>query len=276
MRIFLIDKFLIRHLGFLYLEIKSALFVKYSVKGNFKFFKKLYVRYFVNYLESFKYYIFYKTKTNDQDLYLDQNYKLNTHGIEFLTKQNINLFNFLNYNKEVGPKKATTENKIDYIKAELYARNSGFHKLVQNYLNVSSCNFYIASHNTFPYEKDEQVKTSFWHRDRDGIKLVKIFIYLTDVGPECGGHFFILGSHKKKPLKFAPQFRYRDKVVKKSFKNENIIEILGDAGTCFMEDTTGLHRGSKPVNGNTRSILSFTYFTGPLYYDENCGTIDLV
>ena len=92
---------------------------------------------------------------------------------------------------------------------------------------------------------------------------------------ECGPHFFILGSHKKKPLRFVPQFRYRDKTVKKYFKNENIIEIFGNAGTCFIEDTSGFHRGSKPINNNKRSILCLTYFTGPVYYEKNCKYINL-
>lgn len=275
MRIFLIDKFLIRHLGFFYLEIKSALFLKLPTRGNFKLLKRLYVRLVVNYIESLKYYLFYYSKKKDENLHLDKDYNLESHGIEFLENQNINLFDFLNYNEDRDKNTITTQNEINFKKAELHARNSGFHKLARNYLKVSNCNFYIASHNTFPFEKDEQVKTSFWHRDRDGIKLVKIFVYLSDVGPECGAHFFILGSHKKKPLRFVPQFRYRDKIIKKYFKNENIIEIFGTAGTCFMEDTTGFHRGSKPLNNNKRSMLSFTYFTGPLYYDENCDNINL-
>ena len=37
-----------------------------------------------------------------------------------------------------------------------------------------------------------------------------------------------------------------------------------------MEDTTGFHRGSRPLENNVRSILSFTYFTGPMSYEQNC------
>jgi len=114
-----------------------------------------------------------------------------------------------------------------------------------------------------------------WHKDRDGIKLVKIFIYLTDVNIDCGAHFFILGSHKKKPLRFVPQFRYKDRAIKNNFNIENIIEIVGKAGTCFVEDTSGFHRASRPKNGNNRSIISFTYFTGPLYHKHNCEYIEL-
>ena len=55
MRIFLFDKFLIRHLAFLYLEIKSAIFTNYS--GKNKFLKIIYLRLIVNYIESFNFYL---------------------------------------------------------------------------------------------------------------------------------------------------------------------------------------------------------------------------
>ena len=275
MRIFLLDKFFIRHVGFIYLELKSSLLLKLPTKGKFKLLKRLYVRLLINYLESFKYYISKDTFKIDQNLIKEKNFQLEKHGIQFLKNIDINKFDFLTYNTDRNPKTATTQNIIDINKAELFAKNNNFHNLARDYLNVKNCNFYVASHNTYPYEEDERVKTNFWHRDRDGIRLVKIFVYLSDVGPDCGGHFYILGSHKIKPLRFVPQFRYKDTVIQKYFNKNQIIEIYGKKGTCFMEDTTGFHRGSKPLKNNSRSILSFTYFTGPLYYDENCTFINL-
>ncbi len=275
MRVFLIDKFLIRHIAFLYLEIKSSIFLKLPIKGKFKIFKRLYVRFLINYIESVKYYLSKKKIDTKDNLIDNKNLKLEEHGIEFLKKVDINKFDFLNYNLERKINSATTINKINFHKAKIFAKKNDFHKLAKNYLKVDRCNFFVASHNTYAYERDEEVETNFWHKDRDGVKLVKIFIYLSDVSHESGPHFFILGSHKKKPLRFVPQFRYEDKVIKKYFNNNNIFEICGDKGTCFIEDTSGFHRGSKPINNNIRSILSFTYFTGPVYYDEDCGEIDL-
>ena len=56
--------------------------------------------------------------------------------------------------------------------------------------------------------------------------------------------------------------------IKKYFGQDKIIEVLGEAGTCFMEDTTGFHRGSRPLENNVRSILSFTYFTGQWFMSK--------
>ena len=86
---------------------------------------------------------------------------------------------------------------------------------------------------------------------------------------------FIYWDLIKKAFRFVPQFRYKDKAIKNYFKIQNIIEIFGKAGTCFVEDTTGFHRGSKPKDDSNRSILCFTYFTGPLHQESNCEYIEL-
>ena len=275
MRIFLFDKFLIRHLVFFYTEIKSAIFSKKVVRGNFKFFKILYVRFLINYIESFNYY-YNSFFTNNKKINSENNNLLiQKDGIQFLENVDINSLDFIVYNNQNVENNAVSINKINFNKGEIFCRKSGFFKLVKNYLGVSECNLSIKSWNTYSYANEFEVKTNLWHRDRDGIKVCKIFIYLTDVKNECGGHFYIVRSHKIKPLRFVPQFRYRDEIVKKYFNNNKIIEVMGNAGTCFFEDTTGLHRGSKPIGVNKRSILSFTFFTGPLLLDENCGVVTL-
>ena len=275
MNIYNIDKFLIRHFVFFYFEIKRAIIDKQPTRGSFKILKRLYVRLVVNYIETINYYLFNYSKYKNKNLNLDKNYNLEIHGIEFLKNQNINLIDFIIYNHNKNSNTIITTNKINYKKAELFAKSNNFHKIAKKYLKVNNCNLFVDSWNTYTFDKDEQLQTGLWHRDRDGIKLVKIFIYLTDMKTGCGAHFYILGSHKKKPFRFVPQFRYKDKAIKNYFKIENIIEIFGEAGTCFVEDTTGFHRGSKPKDDSNRSILCFTYFTGPLHQESNCEYIEL-
>ena len=122
MRIFLFDKFLIRHIAFLYLEIKSSIFLKLTIKGKFKFFKRLYVRFLINYIESIKYYISKKKIDTIDNLIDNKNLKLEEHGIEFLKKVDINKFDFLIYNLERENNSGTTINKIDFYKAEQFAK----------------------------------------------------------------------------------------------------------------------------------------------------------
>ena len=275
MRIFLFDKFLIRHLAFLYLEIKSAIFTNYSVVGKNKFLKIIYLRLIVNYIESFNFYLKKLFKKKNKINIYNKNYTIQDHGIQFLEKVNIKSLNFIKFNDRKKSSDISIHNEIDFINAEKFAKKVGFHGLVEDYLKTTECQLFVDSWNTYSYKNDEQLKTGLWHRDRDGIKLVKFFIYLTDVNSNCGGHFFVIGSHNIKPLRFVPQFRYKDMNIKKYFGQDKIIEVLGEAGTCFMEDTTGFHRGSRPLENNVRSILSFTYFTGPMVYEQNCGKINL-
>ena len=275
MRIFFFDKLFIRHLAFLYLEIKSAILTNYSVVGKNKFLKRIYLRIIVNYIESFNFYFEKFFKKKDKIDILDKNYTIKDHGIQFLEKVNIKSLNFIKFNYRNKSSDISIHNEIDFINAEKFARKVGFHKLATDYLKTTDCQLFIDSWNTYSYKNDEQLKTGLWHRDRDGVKLVKFFIYLTDVNSNCGGHFFVIGSHNIKPLRFVPQFRYKDMKIKKYFGQDKIIEVLGEAGTCFMEDTTGFHRGSRPLENNVRSMLSFTYFTGPIVYEQNCGKISL-
>ncbi len=275
MLIYKFNKPFLRHIMFFYLELKSAIFSKYHVRGNLKFIKRLYVRLIVNYIESFNYYfskIFEKNKT---EINKTKKLDININGVEFLKNVDLNSIDFLKINNNKDKNQITSKNEINFKKGEIFAKNLGFHNLAKNYLNTSSCNFFISSWNTFSFKNDDELKTGLWHRDRDGIKLLKFFIYLSDVDETTGPHYFISGSHKKKPLRFVPQFRYEDIKIREYYNENEILKIVGSKGTCFMEDTTGIHRGSRPYFEKYRSILSYSYFTGPLYYEENCKLINL-
>jgi hypothetical protein len=53
-----------------------------------------------------------------------------------------------------------------------------------------------------------------------------------------------------------------------------MIKIKGNAGTAFVADTTGLHRGMPPKK-MPRSILQFIYFTGPIIWEPETLMINL-
>ena len=50
-------------------------------------------------------------------------------------------------------------------------------------------------HTSFHRQPDSEA-AQFFHFDLDRIKWLKIFVYLTDVGPENGPHSFVRGSHR--------------------------------------------------------------------------------
>ena len=103
-----------------------------------------------------------------------------------------------------------------------------------------------------------------WHFDMDRPKWLKVFVYLTDVGPENGPHSFIEGTHRRFGIPFALRSRgyarLTDYEISKHFTKERIVELIGKRGTVIVEDTRGLHKGVPVITGD-RLILQFEYCT---------------
>jgi hypothetical protein len=135
---------------------------------------------------------------------------------------------------------------------------------------------------TFPGYVD--VPAESFHRDRDCFRFVKMFVYLSDVDSNSGPHQFVQLSHNPDVL----QAYFRSKGINVDFPRlfegnsrnlnlaeiekifgVNILTITGAAGSTFLEDTYGLHRGTRPTS-SSRMIFSVTYTGLPLRYaNEN-------
>jgi len=101
-----------------------------------------------------------------------------------------------------------------------------------------------------------------WHFDMDRPKWLKVFFYLTDVGPENGPHSFIEGTHRRFGIPFALRskgyVRLTDEEISNHFTKERIVQMTGKRGTVIVEDTRGLHKGMPVITGD-RLILQFEY-----------------
>jgi hypothetical protein len=102
-----------------------------------------------------------------------------------------------------------------------------------------------------------------FHRDVDDLKFIKLFVYLTDVAAENGPHEFIRGSHADGTL--GRIRRYTDEEVRDAFGSDRIVRFTGPAGSAFLENTYGMHRGL-PVNEGRRLIFQVVYSLLPLVY----------
>jgi len=109
-------------------------------------------------------------------------------------------------------------------------------------------------------DEDPEEAENF-HRDIDDWRQLKLFIYLTDVGAGAGPHVFIRKSHRvKKALQIR---RYSDDEVAKDFGYDEIVTFTGFQGTCFLENTFGLHKGT-PARLENRLLLQVLYSMNPL------------
>lgn len=131
--------------------------------------------------------------------------------------------------------------------------------LAEMYLNARP-KFDVLSmwwHTNFQSKADSEAG-QFYHFDLDRLKWLKVFIYLTDVGPQDGPHSFIEGSHASggipQNLLEKGYVRLSDDEVLRNFGSSREVLFSAPRGTIIIEDTRGLHKGH-PVSGNSRLIL---------------------
>jgi len=149
---------------------------------------------------------------------------------------------------------------------------------VEAYIGCTPTIAAFAAWHTFPGRVDAPAE--MFHRDRDDFSFVKLFVYLSDVDAQSGPHEFIQCSHNPDALQayfqskglqvelprlFEGNSRNLALADLKAILGPNIINTSGPAGFGFLEDTFGLHRGTRPVSGS-RLIFSVTYTGLPLRY----------
>jgi hypothetical protein len=112
------------------------------------------------------------------------------------------------------------------------------------------------------HDKPDSEAAQFYHFDLDRLKWLKVFIYLTDVGPKDGPHSFIRGSHVPGgiPEHFLKKgyARLSDEEVIAHYGPDSEVTFAAPKGTIIVEDTRGLHKGN-PVAGNARLILQLQF-----------------
>jgi hypothetical protein len=118
---------------------------------------------------------------------------------------------------------------------------------------------------TYPVDaspEDRDRHAHLFHRDVDDFSFFKFFFYLTDVAPGEGAHVLVRGSHRRPPARnFADRWnirRYSDDEVRAAYDAGDILEITGDAGTGFAENTLCIHKGRTPAT-SARLLLQLQY-----------------
>ena len=102
-----------------------------------------------------------------------------------------------------------------------------------------------------------------FHRDVDDLRFVKFFTYLTDVDEDSGPHVYVPGSHRQNKL--TKIRRYSDEEIVAAFGPECEKRFVGPAGTAFLENTYGFHRGY-PAKTRPRLAIGVTYSLRPIPY----------
>ena len=116
-------------------------------------------------------------------------------------------------------------------------------------------------HTNYHTQPDAEA-AQFFHFDMDRFKWLKIFIYLTDVGPENGPHAFVRGSHQTGAIPDRilrrGYVRLTDEEVAEHYPAKDILSFSAPRGSIILEDTRGLHKGTR-VSGDSRLILQLQF-----------------
>lgn len=117
------------------------------------------------------------------------------------------------------------------------------------------CDTLVAPMNQEKFEQDFFTSSNIhdnslrFHRDLDGNRFLKMFIYLTDCYESNGSHCYVEESARKAKFGLFLDKRLTVNQIKKYFGVDSINTIIGKAGTSFIEDTTGWHSGKIPREG---------------------------
>jgi hypothetical protein len=130
--------------------------------------------------------------------------------------------------------------------------------VAQTYLGCLPTLYSLHAWWTFPGHGKAQLSQEF-HRDRDDFKFCTLFVYLTDVDMSASPHVYLRRTHRTDLVKAAVErsgtrFDYRSLYLdnEEGYGRDELYErlfpgmaetITGSAGTAFVADTGGLHKG---------------------------------
>jgi hypothetical protein len=117
--------------------------------------------------------------------------------------------------------------------------------IVSGFLGAKPTISYMTAWWSMPHEDAKAEQAELFHRDVDDIKFVKLFCYLTDVDDTSGPHMFVPGSQNIDKLTRIR--RYQDSEIVEAFGVNSLSTFTGKAGTAFLENTYGFHRGIPPI-----------------------------
>jgi hypothetical protein len=120
----------------------------------------------------------------------------------------------------------------------------------------------------------QQVETRYWHCDGEDVRILKIIVYLSDVGPDDGPFCYVAKARTPKgALKTFDGGRVSDAVLDEKVASDGRVACTGPAGTVLFADTCSLwHRGAVGT-ARDRLTLFFSYNSQSPLRPADCGPI---
>ena len=158
-----------------------------------------------------------------------------------------------------------------FYKSQDIIDEKNFHKILfdpsfinfsQQYLKSYPIIDNVSSWWSFPTTEPDKNAAQLWHFDLDRPKWLKFFFFMTDCTIETGAHSFVRGSHKNNGIKWNLRkkgyTRILDEEVNNHYDKKDIIQMQAKKGSLLIEDTRGLHKGSRLIKDH-RFLIQVQY-----------------
>lgn len=110
--------------------------------------------------------------------------------------------------------------------------------------------------------------SQLWHQDHDNNKMLKLFIYLSEVKSDADGPFTLLPKTADSVIRnsFFPKHLH-DSEIESQFPLSEAIKVKGQRFSTFLVDTSlCYHMGSRVAEGHSRLMSTSLYVTLPKAY----------
>lgn len=130
-----------------------------------------------------------------------------------------------------------------------------FLELAEKYHENSDCRLRNVLTWIHPHSPNRNPSGSqLWHRDTEHYRILKVFIYYSNVGPNTGALEYCkwsTGDGKNSKIFTMPSLRHSGYLADKESKipQEDIVQATGKPGDIWFVDTHGYHRGGMIKQG---------------------------
>lgn len=129
----------------------------------------------------------------------------------------------------------------------------------------SRLNYVDTWHNVTAADDDPLYDTEIWHRDHEDMKIIKVFMYLSNVDKGTGPFTFIKGTHLQgkmghiHPANPPLGVLIDEQQIAEFTKPEqsSVIICTGKPGTVIFSDTTGIHKGGRTASEPRTVLVAF-------------------
>lgn len=139
----------------------------------------------------------------------------------------------------------------------------------------SRLNYVDTWHNVTAADDDPLYDTEIWHRDHEDMKIIKVFVYLSNVDETAGPFSYIKRTHQQgktghiNPVNPPLGVLFNERQIADFTLPEqsNLLVCTGKPGTIIFSDTTGIHKGGR-ATGTARTVL-VAFYTSDACVDQH-------